>query len=351
MEAKDEPIRLTQYSHGSGCGCKIAPADLERILANARTDQQDPRVLIGNGTSDDAAVIDLGDGRALISTTDFFMPIVDDAYDFGRVAATNAISDVYAMGGEPLTAIAILGWPLEQLGADLAGRVLKGAKATCQEAGISLSGGHSIESKEPFFGLSVNGLVQKNHITSNAGAQPGDLLYLTKPIGTGILATALKRGLLDEGDTQVLTQTMSKLNAVGTSLGKVARVNALTDVTGFGVVGHLIEMCTAANCSAEINPVSVPLLIPERLNALISQFVMPDNTMRNFKAYSAQCSKMDARQLQLLCDPQTSGGLLISVSLEAKEEVENLLQEHNAFYPPIGKIIAASEPRIQIITA
>jgi selenide,water dikinase len=345
----NQPIRLTQLSRGSGCGCKIGPTDLELILKDAKTSGHDVRVLIGNNTSDDAAVIDLGNGKALISTADFFMPIVDDALDFGRIAAANAISDVYAMGGSPLTALAILGWPIEQLGTDSAARVLKGARQVCDEAGISLSGGHSIESKEPFFGLAVTGLIDQQEIKSNTGAQAGDVIFLTKPIGTGMLATALKRGLLNDASIQTLTSSMARLNTVGSELGKRDDVHAITDVTGFGLLGHLLEMCEGSQCSAEIEMEHIPLLDPAVLEQLIKKFVMPDNTMRNFKAYHDKVTKLDARALQLLCDPQTSGGLLIAVAPHATEEIAALLKSGDWHHQPIGRFTSTASNSVMVI--
>jgi len=344
-----EPVRLTQFSHGSGCGCKIAPADLERILKNARTSSSEANLLIGNHTSDDAAVIDIGNGQAIISTTDFFMPIVDDAYEFGKIAAANAISDVYAMGGKPITAIAILGWPLEMLGADLAAEVIAGAREICKEAEISLSGGHSIESKEPFFGLCVTGLISHDQIKTNAGAQSGDLIYITKPIGVGIIATALKRGLASSEEVKLATSTMTKLNKVGELLGAEKGVNSITDVTGFGLLGHLIEMCEGAELSAEINFDKVPLIDDAILQEYLTKFVMPDNTMRNFKAFSSKVSKLNARQLQLLCDPQTSGGLLIAVNPKSKDDIEKILKKNDCFYAPIGSFKAPSSELVTVI--
>src|SRR5437868_5603328 len=229
-----ENIKLTQYSHGAGCGCKISPAILEKILHSPVKHLPDARLLVGNDTRDDAAVLDLGNGTALISTTDFFMPIVDDAYDFGRIAAANSISDVYAMGGKPVLAIAILGWPVDKLSPELAHQVIAGARAVCDEAGIPLAGGHSIDSPEPIFGLAVNGLVKKNHLKKNNTAQPGDLLFLTKPLGTGILAAALKRGKISEDDLKKMVEVMAALNKVGEMLGQFEGVHALTDITGFG---------------------------------------------------------------------------------------------------------------------
>ncbi len=346
---RNETLRLTQYSHGSGCGCKLAPEDLNRILQNARTSADEVNLLIGNHTSDDAAVIDINDGRALISTTDFFMPIVDDAEDFGKIAAANAISDVYAMGGKPLTAIAILGWPIETLGTESAMRVLKGAKSICQEAQISLSGGHSIESKEPFFGLCVTGIIAHEHIKTNAGAQPDDLIYLTKPIGVGIIATALKRGLASESEIALATSLMVKLNRVGEVLGKEKSVHALTDVTGFGLMGHLIEMCEGGEISAELVFESVPLIDDAMLETYLSKFVMPDNTMRNFKAFASKTSKLSARQLQLLCDPQTSGGLLIAVSPNDKERIERILKDHQCLYKPIGTFLHQGDLTVSVV--
>ena len=344
-----EAVRLTQHSHGSGCGCKIAPEDLRRILEDARTNADEVNLLIGNHTSDDAAVIDIGDGRALISTTDFFMPIVDDAIDFGKIAAANAISDVYAMGGKPLTAIAILGWPIEMLGTDSAKEVLNGAKIICNEAGISLSGGHSIESKEPFFGLCVTGIISHENIKTNAGAKSGDLIYITKPIGVGIIATALKRGLASKIEIELATSSMVKLNKVGELLGTEQAVNALTDVTGFGVLGHLIEMCEGAQLSAEIDFESIPLIDDAILQEYLNKFVMPDNTMRNFKAFSSKVSKLNARQLQLLCDPQTSGGLLIAVDPNNKSQGEKILKDNDCYFAPIGRFTNQTEPTVKVL--
>jgi len=344
-----EAIRLTQFSHGSGCGCKIAPEDLKRIIEDARTSSDEVHLLIGNHTSDDAAVIDIGEGRALISTTDFFMPIVDYAIDFGKIAAANAISDVYAMGGKPLTAIAILGWPIEMLGTDSAKEVLSGAKMICNEAGISLSGGHSIESKEPFFGLSVTGIIAHENIKTNAGAKSGDLIYITKPIGVGIITTALKRGLASRAEVELATSTMVKLNNIGEYLGSEKAVNALTDVTGFGVLGHLIEMCEGAQLSAEIEFGRIPLIDHTVLEAYLNKFVMPDNTMRNFKAFSSKVSKLNARQLQLLCDPQTNGGLLLAVDPNNKSLIENILRENDCYFAPIGLFTDHNETLVKVL--
>jgi len=245
-------FRLTQFSHGAGCGCKIAPAVLDRILAGGVARGLDPRLLVGHEERDDAAVFDLGDGTAVISTTDFFMPIVDDARDFGRIASVNAISDVFAMGGTPLVAIAVLGWPVEKIPPEVAGLVVAGAREACADVGIPLAGGHSIDSPEPIFGLAVTGRVRIEHIKKNGGARPGDLLFLTKPLGVGILTTAEKQGKLRAEHAGVARDTMVRPNRLGARLGEKPWVRAMTDVTGFGLLGHLREMCDASGTTARV---------------------------------------------------------------------------------------------------
>lgn len=306
--------KLTSYSRGSGCGCKIAPADLELILSQSGAAGHFDNLLIGNETRDDAAVVDWGDGSALISTTDFFQPIVDDPFDFGYIAAVNAISDVYAMGGKPLVAIAILGWPVEKLGHEMAAKVIEGGRTACENEGIALGGGHSIDAIEPFFGLAVNGRVNSQNIKTNSGAQAGDKLYLSKAIGTGIISAASKRGIAKPEHVDFVTNLMKQSNAVGGQLGEMDNVHAITDVTGFGLLGHLIEMCEGSGVSAKIEFDQVPVLPDNMLDEYLAQFVMPDNTMRNFKATDGKCNQLNGRQLQVLCDPQTSGGLLVSCS-------------------------------------
>jgi selenide,water dikinase len=253
-------IKLTQYSHGAGCGCKISPAVLDKILHSDIARTVDPNLLVGNDKRDDAAVLDLGNGTALISTTDFFMPIVDNAYDFGRIASANAISDVYAMGGKPVLAIAILGWPIDKLPPEVAQQVLEGSRAVCAEAGITLAGGHSIDCPEPVFGLSVNGMVNIEHLKQNATATDGCRLYLTKALGVGILSTAQKKGLLTPEDAAIALQSMTTLNTLGEVFGKLDYVKAMTDVTGFGLLGHLAEMCEGSVLSAEIKFNKVPVI-------------------------------------------------------------------------------------------
>jgi selenide, water dikinase len=334
-----ETYKLTQFAKGAGCGCKIAPAVLEQILASTKLNQQHNHLLIGNSTNDDASVYDLQNGQALIITADFFMPIVDDAYIFGKVAAANAISDVYAMGGKPITAIAILGWPIDKLPAELAAKVLDGAREVCGQAGIIISGGHTIDSAEPFFGLSVNGLAPIENIKANNTANEGDLILLTKPIGVGILATAQKRGLLKPEHETVLIEQLTTLNSFGEILGKEKGVTGMTDVTGFGLLGHLMEMCEGANLSAEINYSTIPKL--EAAQEYAKQFIVPDATYRNWNAYGENVSidaSIDATEsFALLNDPQTNGGLLICVAPEAIETIQQLAKLSGVHLAIIGQ--------------
>jgi len=312
-------------------------------LSSTRTHAADPRVLVGYETRDDAAVVDLGDGSALISTTDFFMPIVDDPGDFGRIAAANAISDVYAMAGTPLVAIAILGWPVDKLSPDAAREVIEGARDTCAQAGVAIAGGHSIDNPEPIFGLAVTGRVPVEHIKRNAGAVPGDLLFLTKPIGTGILTTAHKQGILEPEHLIVARDTMVQLNRFGSVLGPHAWVHALTDVTGFGLLGHLGEMCDASGVSARLEYARVPRLVPDALDRYVQAGAVPGGTNRNWKSYGASIGPIDAHQRKILCDPQTSGGLLVAVDPAHADAFVALAQEHGLQLSSLGAI----EPRGQ----
>lgn len=345
--------KLTQYSHGAGCGCKIAPAVLETILHSDLPASDFPSLLVGNSSKDDAAVYDLGNGQALISTTDFFMPIVDDAFDFGRIAAANAISDVYAMGGTPTLAIAILGWPVEQLPANLAKAVLEGARSICAEANIPLAGGHSIDSKEPIFGLSVNGLVATNHLKQNNTAQEGDVLLMTKPLGVGILSTAMKRGVLAAEHQTALIQQLTTLNKIGAALGQIESVHAMTDITGFGLLGHCMEMAEGSGLGAELHYQQVPIL--ESARTYLKDRIVPDATYRNWNSYNAQTgfgagvNVMEA--FSILPDPQTNGGLLIAVAPTALAEVQAIFQANNldAFTQPIGRMTAAGEKRVMVV--
>lgn len=332
-------IKLTQYSHGAGCGCKIAPSVLEQMLQVAGKQAPDARLLVGNSTKDDAAVYDLGNGTALVSTTDFFMPIVDDPHDFGRIAAVNAISDVYAMGGKPVVAIAILGWPIDELSAEVAGKVLEGARAACTEAGITLGGGHSIDSPEPIFGLAVTGLVDVAHIKRNSGARPGDLLYLTKPLGVGILSTAMKKGMLEDAHRNWAPDQMKRLNSIGEILGGDDGVHAMTDVTGFGLLGHLTEICEGSGVSAFVRPGNVPFIDEAVLRDYVSKGAVPGGTKRNHSSYGHHIEGLREEDLALLCDPQTSGGLLLSVDPEAGERIETLLRNEGWESGSFGEIV------------
>ena len=347
-----ELIRLTQYSHGAGCGCKISPKILDEILKSTLSIPDDKNLLVGNSSKDDAAVYDLGNGMALIATTDFFMPIVDDAFDFGRIAAANAISDIYAMGGKPLLAIAVLGWPVEKLPIELAQKVIEGGRTICKEAGIPLAGGHSIDSTEPIFGLAVSGMVNKENLKKNNTAERGNLIFLTKPLGVGILSTAQKRGLLKEEPLQIMIEQMSKLNKIGGELSKIKEVTAMTDVTGFGLLGHLIEMAEGSELSAEISYSKIAVV--DGVKDFINQRIFPDATTRNWNSYYEKVrfekgvNVMEA--FTLLPDPQTNGGLLFSVNEKAKEEVIALLEEFELrnFTEPIGNFIAKGEKIIEV---
>lgn len=334
-----ETIKLTQFAKGAGCGCKIAPAVLEQILASSRTHANN-NLLIGNASNDDAAVYDLQNGQALIVTTDFFMPIVDDAFTFGKVAAANALSDVYAMGGKPITAIAILGWPIDKLSATLAAEVIAGAKAICEEAGIVISGGHTIEATEPFFGLSVNGLIAKSDIKQNNTAQEGDLIFITKPIGVGILATAQKRAVLNADDEQTLMKELTTLNSIGETFGQQKYVTAMTDVTGFGLLGHLIEMCEGANLTAQIHFNQIPKIAQAAKYAL--EGIIPDATYRNWNAYSSKVNidkTVDGMlSFALLPDPQTNGGLLLTINNADAEKFKILAAIHKQSVWQIGQM-------------
>jgi selenide,water dikinase len=323
--AEKEQVRLTQFSHGAGCGCKIAPAVLSRILASNEQAPDFPGLLVGNHSRDDAAAFDLGNGQALISTTDFFMPIVDDPFEFGRIAATNAISDVYAMGGKPVLAIVVLGWPVDKLSPEIAGQVVAGGKQACTDAGIPLAGGHSIDSPEPIFGLAVNGLVPVKHLKKNNTAKDGDLLFITKPLGIGILATASKKGLLRDEDLGVAIKSMTTLNTIGTALGMLEGVTALTDVTGFGLLGHLAEMAEGSGLKATIEFTAVPVF-SEALDYLAKGSI-PGGTARNWKSYGDKVGSLSEQARTLLCDPQTSGGLLVAVHPGAAESYRKLVAD------------------------
>ncbi|GAB2581486.1 selenide, water dikinase SelD [Spirosoma areae] len=349
-------IKLTQYSHGAGCGCKISPKILDQILTPAYPSDR-PKggvlpslqapllggggLLVGNDSRDDAAVFDLGTGEAIISTTDFFMPIVDDAFDFGRIASANAISDVYAMGGEPIMAIAILGWPIDKLPPDVAGQVLEGSRSICREAGIPLAGGHSIDSPEPIFGLAVTGKVRVEHLKQNNTGTEGCRLYLTKPLGVGILTTAQKKGILKPEHADIAPKQMAQLNRFGAVLGKLPYVKALTDVTGFGLLGHLTEMAEGSGLSAVVQFDAVPKL--PMLEEYLAQKSYPGGTIRNWDSYGHKIAELTERQRYILADPQTSGGLLIAVEPGSTTEFERVAQENGFTLHPFGELIERRE--------
>jgi len=330
-------VKLTQFSHGAGCGCKISPKVLDSILKSSLVAPSDERLLVGNQTRDDAAVYDIGNGQAIISTTDFFMPIVDDPFDFGRIAATNAISDIYAMGGKPIMAIAILGWPLDKLSPEIAQQVIEGGRSVCIEAGIQLAGGHSIDAPEPIFGLAVTGIVNKPLLKKNNTAKAGCKLYLTKPLGTGILTTAQKKKKLKAVHQDIARDSMCSLNTIGTEVANMPEVKALTDVTGFGLMGHLAEMCEASNVNAVIDFFRVPQL--DGVAEYMALDCVPGGTKRNFDSYGHKLAPFSDQQKNILCDPQTSGGLLIAVEAQAEFKFEALLQKHDINIHAIGHLI------------
>ncbi len=320
--SESPPIRLTAFSHGGGCGCKIAPGVLSNILKASAPGFLPPQLMVGIETADDAAVWKLNDHQALIATTDFFMPIVDDPFDFGRIAATNAISDVYAMGGTPIMALAIVAMPIAQLPVEVIGQVLAGGNSVCTQAGIPIAGGHTIDSVEPIYGLVVMGLVHPDKVRRNADARAGDMLVLGKPLGVGILSAALKKGALDDAGYARLIATTTRLNKPGTRLADLPGVHAITDVTGFGLAGHALEMSRGAALRASIDWSSVPLI--EGVQALANDGFVTGASGRNWASYGADV-RLDAalptRARDLLCDPQTSGGLLVSCSPDSVDEV------------------------------
>jgi selenide, water dikinase len=344
-----ENIKLTDFARASGCGCKINPKALEQILKNVKSGTAGlyPNLLVGNDKGDDAAVMDLGNGTALISTTDFFTPIVNDAYQFGYISGVNAINDVYAMGGKPLMALAILGWPLDRIPLELAGVALEGARDACVAADIPLSGGHSIDSLEPFLGLSVNGLVEINNIKRNSGAQENDLIYMTKPLGTGVLSAAEKRGILEDVHQGIAAKMMMQMNMIGASLGSFDYIHAMTDVTGFGFLGHLIEMCDGANLSAEINGTAIPVLDEARF--YLTKMCYPDGTLKNWSSFSDRVSLTNPMDFLPLCDPQTSGGLMVAVAQASKSEFEDFMSQNESVFYQIGKFTALGEKAIKVM--
>lgn len=339
-------IKLTQFSHGAGCGCKIAPAVLDNILRSEIKSSNDPKLLVGNDKKDDAAVYDLGNGKAIISTTDFFMPIVDDPFDFGKIASVNALSDVYAMGGKPLLAIAILAWPVEKIPADIAAKVLDGARSVCAEAGIPLAGGHTIDNPEPVFGLAVTGEVEIKNLKQNSTATEGCSLFLTKPLGVGLLTTAFKLGKIPAEELQPAIDVMLQLNKAGEIFGRLPYVKAMTDVTGFGLLGHLGEMIDGSNLSAEIEFAKIPAL--PGLKKLIENNCMPGATTRNWSGYYQGIEGIEVESLGVLCDPQTSGGLLVAVENGFEKEFQKEAASVGLHLESFGKLVSRKKERILI---
>ena len=336
--------RLTEFSKSSGCGCKIQPAVLQQMLHGMTLQAgATPGLVHGNAGGDDCSVFDLGGGQLLLQTVDFFTPLLDDPFDFGRAAAANALSDIWAMGGRPVMANAVMGWPVDVLGVEAARQVMSGAMQVCTEAGVALAGGHTIELQEPIFGLSVTGLVQREQLKTNAGAQVGDRLILTKSLGVGMLSAALKRGLGGAGDVAALTDSLTQTNAVGAVLGGIAGVHAMTDVTGFGLCGHLLELCRASGVAAQIVGAGLPKIAEAEVWA--GSYVLPDNAMRNWNAFEGEVAMGDAGAFAWLVDPQTSGGLLISVGELALSKVEAALRAASVHYTIIGEMVdSASLP-------
>ena len=329
MTTSLEP-RLTSLSHGGGCGCKIAPGVLSEILKNVPQLPFPKELLIGIETSDDAAVYQINESQAIVATTDFFMPIVDDPFDFGKIAATNAISDIYAMGGTPLFALALVGMPIKVLSNKTIARILEGGAEACRSAGIPIAGGHTIDSVEPIYGLVAIGIVDPARIKSNAAAQAGDVLILGKPLGVGILSAALKKDVLGPDGYQEMIANTTKLNSAGPDLAKLPGVHALTDVTGFGLAGHMLELARGSHCTAHIDWSQVPLL--SNVEQFAESGIITGASGRNWESYGhdvAIPASFSAAQLALLTDPQTSGGLLVSCSPESVKAVLEIFNQHH----------------------
>jgi selenide,water dikinase len=340
----DLKLKLTSFSHGGGCGCKIAPGVLAEILKKSSGFPVPKELMVGIETADDAAVYKLNDEQALIATTDFFMPIVDDPYDFGRIAATNAISDVYAMGGTPIMALALVGMPINKLPIDVIGRIIQGGESICAEAGIPIAGGHTIDSVEPIYGLVVMGLIHPSKVKRNADAKPGDKLILGKPLGVGILSAALKKDALDAAGYAAMIENTTKLNKPGVPLSDLPGVHALTDVTGFGLLGHLLEIARGAKLTAKLNMSQIPLL--PNVQQLAENGFVTGASGRNWAAYGHDVSLANAItpvQQMLLTDPQTSGGLLVSCDANAVEDVLALFRREGfAHAAVIGEMVAGA---------
>ncbi len=346
---QDGIIKLTSFSHGGGCGCKVAPGILAEILKNSSGFPLPPALMVSIETSDDAAVYKLNDEQALIATTDFFMPIVDDPYDFGRIAATNAISDVYAMGGTPIMALALVAMPIDKLPLDVIGKIIQGGQSICAEAHIPIAGGHTIDSVEPIYGLVVLGLVHPSKVKRNADAKAGDKLILGKPLGVGIMSAALKKGMLDAAGYAAMIENTTKLNKPGIALSNMPGVHALTDVTGFGLLGHLLEMARGAGLTAKLNMAHIPLL--PNVQQLAANGCVTGASGRNWASYDHAVALADAItpvQQALLSDPQTSGGLLVACDAATVDEVlAQFAREGFAHAAVIGEM-AAGPAKVEV---
>ena len=342
-----ENIKLTEYSHGAGCGCKISPAVLDSILKTSRSIIEYPALLVGNSTKDDAAAFDLGNGTSVLSTTDFFMPIVDDPFTFGKIAATNALSDIYAMGGKPLMAISILGWPIKILPPEIASAVIDGGRSVCDDAGIPLAGGHSIDSPEPIFGLAVTGLVENNRLKQNNKAIADCEIFLTKPLGIGILTTAQKRKLIEPGHIDPAIEAMCTLNKIGGEISALDGVVALTDITGFGLLGHLGEICDGSGISAVVNYNEVPLL--PNVKKYLELGCISGGTRNNFSSYGDTITEMTDEQKYILCDAQTSGGLLAIVKRESISDFLEITSKAGLTLSSIGYTCEKEDKLVRVI--
>ena len=344
----DAPIKLTSLSHGGGCGCKIAPGVLEKILAKTAPSIIPPQLLVGIETSDDAAVYKINETQAIVATTDFFMPIVDDPFDFGAIAATNAISDVYAMGGTPLFALALVGMPVNTLPMDTIRLILEGGESVCAKAGIPIAGGHTIDSVEPIYGLVAIGLVHPGNVRRNAGAQVGDKLILGKGLGVGLYSAAFKKGLLAPHDYAQMIASTTQLNTPGTKLGCLSGVHAMTDVTGFGLLGHLVEICKGSNVKAVIDYKALPIL-PNALD-YAARGCVTGASARNWAGYGDSVvldpERFGEVERALLTDPQTSGGLLISCAPEIATDVLSVFLQQGFNYASVIGEIVKGKPQV-----
>ena len=341
--------RLTSLSHGGGCGCKIAPGVLAELLSNTAPARVFPQLLVGAETADDAAVYRLNETQAIVATTDFFMPIVDDPFDFGRIAATNALSDIYAMGATPVLALAILGMPINVLRPEVIREILRGGEAVCTAAGIPVAGGHSIDSVEPIYGLVCLGVVHPEHVKTNSGAREGDVLVLGKPLGVGILSAALKKDQLDAEGYRALLELTTRLNTVGPELANLPGVHAMTDVTGFGLLGHLLEMCRGAQLGARVSMSSVPIL--DRVLDMAESGVATGASGRNWTSYGGDVDlapKITSAQRTVLCDPQTSGGLLVGCAEDALGDVMVIFERSGFDAAAVVGNMTQGPPRVSV---